>query len=107
MEGGKLVFISGQVPEDVNGNIADPDDFEKQARQVFENLKLMLEAAGARFNDIVKLGVLLTEQEQWRPFCGIRSEYLEEPYPATTLWVVKSLAKPEWRLEVEATAVIE
>ena len=107
VEGGKLVVISGQVPEDVDGNIVVPGDFEKQVRQVFENLKMMLEAAGATFKDIVKLGVLLTEQEQWRPFCRIRSEYLEAPYPATTLFVVKSLAKPEWMVEIEAMAIVD
>jgi reactive intermediate/imine deaminase len=106
VEGGRLVIISGQVPEDVGGNIVGPGDFEKQARQAFENVRLMLEAAGATFKDIVKLMVLLTEQDQWQPFCKIRREYLEAPYPATTLLVVKSLARPEWMVEIEAMAVV-
>lgn len=107
VEGGKLVVISGQVPEDADGNVVAPGDFEKQVRQVFENLRNMLEAGGATFKDIVRLGVLLTEQEQWQPFDGVRGDYLQPPYPATTLFVVKSLAKTEWMVEIEAMAVVD
>ncbi|MGD9322248.1 MAG: RidA family protein [Desulfobacteraceae bacterium] len=107
VEGGKLVVISGQVPEDADGNVVAPGDFEKQVRQVFENLRNMLEAGGATFKDIVRLGVLLTEQEQWQPFDRVRGDYLQPPYPATTLFVVKSLAKTEWMVEIEAMAVVD
>ena len=107
VEGGHLVVISGQVPEDVEGRVVSPGDFEKQVRQVFENLRSMLETGGATFKDIVRLGVLLTDQTQWKPFDTIRSDYLEEPYPATTLFVVKSLAKPEWMVEIEAMAMVD
>lgn len=107
VEGGKLVVISGQVPEDADGNVVAPGDFEKQVRQVFKNLRNMLEAGGATFKDIVRLGVLLTEQEQWQPFDRVRGDYLQPPYPATTLFVVKSLAKTEWMVEIEAMAVVD
>ena len=107
VEGGKLVVISGQVPEDADGNVVAPGDFEKQVRQVFENLRNMLEAGGATFKDIVRLGVLLTEQEQWQPFDRVRGDYLQPPYPATTLFVVKSLAKTEWMVEIEGMAVVD
>ncbi len=107
VEGGKIVVISGQVPVDINGNIAPRGDFEKHVRQAFENLRNMLAAGGATFQDIVYLGVLLTEQNQWQPFDKIRSDYLKEPYPATTLFVVKSLAHPDWMIEIEAIAVVD
>ena len=107
VDGGKLVIIAGQVPEDKQGTIVAPGNFERQARQVFENLRNMLEAGGATFKDLVQLMVLLTEQDQWQPFDKIRGDYLESPYPATTLFVVKSLAKPEWMVEIEAVAVVD
>jgi reactive intermediate/imine deaminase len=107
VEGGKLVIISGQVPEDIEGNIVAPGDFEKQARQVFKNLGLMLEAGGATFKDIVRIGYFLTDQKQWQPFDKIRSDYLEKPYPPGTLIIVKSLAKPEWMIEIEAMAIVD
>ena len=102
----KIVVISGQTPVDVNGNICPRGDFEKHVRQVFENLKLQLDTAGATFEDIVYLGVFLTEQSQWQPFDKIRGDYLKEPYPATTLLVVKSLAHQDWMCEIEAIAVL-
>ena len=104
---GRVLVISGQVPVDVHGNIAPRGDFEKHARQAFENLRNMLAAEGATFQDIVYLGVLLTDQKQWQPFDKLRSDYLKEPYPATTLFVVKSLAHPDWMIEIEAIAVID
>ena len=107
LEAGKLIVISGQVPEDAKGNVVALGNFEKQVRQVFENLRNMLEAGGATFKDIVRLMVLLTEQDQWQPFDKIRGDYLEPPYPATTLFVVKSLAKPEWMVEIEAMAIVD
>jgi len=67
----------------------------------------MLAAGGATFQDIVYLGVLLTDQNQWQPFDKIRSDYLKEPYPATTLFVVKSLAHPDWMIEIEAIAAVD
>jgi enamine deaminase RidA (YjgF/YER057c/UK114 family) len=102
----KTVVISGQVPVDVDGNIAPRGDFEKHVRQAFENLRNQLAVAGATFKDIVYLGVLLTDQSQWQPFDKIRGDYLEEPYPATTLIVVKSLAHQDWMCEIEAIAAL-
>ena len=104
---GKVLVISGQGPVDVNGNVAPRFDFEKHVRQAFENLRNMLVAGGGTFQDIVYLGVLLTDQNQWQFFDRLRGEYLKEPYPATTLLVVKSLCNPDWMVEIEAIAVVD
>ena len=103
----KIVVISGQVAADKDGNFLKWGDFEKHTRMAFENLRNVLEAAGAGFKDIVYLGVLLTDNTQWREFDRIRSDYLVEPWPATTLFVVKSLAHPDWMIEIEAIAAID
>lgn len=105
-KGGELIVIAGQVPIDKEGSVVSPGDFEKQTRQVFENLKGQLEAGGATSKDIIRLGVLLTEQSQWKQFDEIRSDYLEKPFPVTTGFVVKSLFNPKWMLEIEAMAFI-
>jgi 2-iminobutanoate/2-iminopropanoate deaminase len=106
-KGGELIIIAGQVPIDNTGNVVAPGDFEKQTRKVFENLKCQLEAGGASFKDIIRLGVLLTDQNQWKQFDQIRSDYLREPFPVTTGFVVKTLFNPKWMLEIEAMAFIE
>ena len=107
VRGGTLVVISGQVPWDAQGKLVGKDDLRAQTRQVFENLKNMLASAGATFNDVVKLGIFLKNREDFAIFKDIRAEYLTPPFPPTTLLVVKDLAREEWLLEVEVTAVVE
>ncbi len=107
LKGGRLVVISGQVAWDVQGNLIGGTDIKAQAVQVFENLKNMLASAGATFQDVIKLGIFLKNIEDFGPFKETRAQYLKPPYPPTTLLIVKSLARPEWLLEVEAMAVIE
>lgn len=107
VKGGSLVVISGQVAWDAKGNLVGKGDIKAQSRQVFENLKNMLAAAGAGFQDVVKLGIFLVNREDFAAFREVRAQYLAPPFPPTTLLVVKSLAREEWLLEVEAMAVIK
>ncbi len=107
VKGGSLVVISGQVAWDVQGNLVGKGDIRAQTRQVFENIKNMLASAGATFQDVVKLGIFLKNLEDFGAFREIRAQYLKPPFPPTTLLVVKSLAREEWLLEVEAMAVVE
>jgi reactive intermediate/imine deaminase len=104
---GTLVVISGQVAWDVDGNLVGKGDIRAQSRQVFENLKNMLASAGATFKDVVKLGIFLKNREDFAAFREIRAQYFTPPFPPTTLLVVKSLAREEWLLEVEAMAVLD
>lgn len=104
---GTLVVISGQVAWDVRGNLVGRGDFKAQARQVFENLKNMLASAGATFKDVVKLGIFLKNLEDFTALKEVRSQYLAPPFPPTTLLIVKSLAREEWLLEIEAMAVTD
>jgi len=106
VKGGNLVVISGQVPWDAEGKLVGPGDFGAQTRQVFDNLRNMLAAAGGSFKDVVKLTIFLKEREDFAIFKDIRAEYLTPPYPPTTLLVVKDLAREEWMLEVEVWAVV-
>ncbi len=104
---GRLVVISGQVAWDAKGNLVGKGDIKAQAGQVFENLKNMLTGAGASFKDVIKLGIFLVNREDCIPFREVRAQYLKPPYPPTTLLVVKSLAREEWLLEIEAMAMVE
>ncbi len=106
IKGGNLVMIAGQVPWDAEGKLVS-EDFAAQTRQVFENLKNMLSAAGATFADVIKLTIFLKEREDFMIFKDIRAEYLIPPFPPTTLLVVKDLARAEWKLEVEVIAIVD
>jgi len=106
IEAKELVFISGQVPEDEQGNVVGKRDIEVQARQVMENLKAMMASAGGSLNDIAKLTILLTDMKFYDAVSKIRYEYFRNDFPAATLFEVKSLAKKDWLLEIEAIAVL-
>ena len=106
VQGGALVFISGHVPADAQGNLVGKGDIAAQTKQVFENLKAMLEDAGATFNDVVKLGIFLKNIGDFPAFAEVRSQYLTAPFPTATLVAVSSLVDKDWLVEVEAIAVV-
>ena len=106
--GGKLVFISGQVPEDALGNFVGKGDIEAQTRQVLTNLKIMVEEAGGTVADIVKITVFMVEitPSSYETVARLRREFFGDGYPASTMVEVNSLVSPEWLIEIEAWAVI-
>jgi|SRR6476619_8460085 len=103
---GRIIYISGQVPLDTDGELVGEGDFEAQARQVFANLSAALEAAGAGWNDVVKLNYFLTEIGELGTVRTIRDEYIDtERPPASTLVQVSALFRPEAMVEIEAVAI--
>ena len=108
---GTLVYIAGQVSADASGKLVGEGNFEAQVEQVFKNLKLALEAAGATMADIVKLNTYLVaevSQDDLPKMRAIRDRYLnKEKPPASTLVVVSRLARPGWLIEIEVVAAID
>lgn len=108
---GKLLFISGQVPVDANGEIVSAEDFEAQVDQVFSNLSHILETAGASFRDVVKLGTFLTRSDDIPAFGRKRAAFFSNffpdgDFPTSSLIVVAGLADPRFLVEIEAYATI-
>ena len=101
-----VVFVSGQGPISADGELVGEDDFEAQVRTTFENLRTVLEEAGASFEHVVKLGVFLTDIGRLRDYGRIRAELMPGPPPASTAVQVVALAVPRMMIEVEAFAVL-
>jgi 2-iminobutanoate/2-iminopropanoate deaminase len=101
---GPLVFISGCAPVDSSGRLVS-EDIRDQARQVHENLKLILDATGSDFSSITKVVVYVTEMSERAVINEIREEYFGSAKPASTLVEVSALAIPGMRVEIEAIAV--
>jgi enamine deaminase RidA (YjgF/YER057c/UK114 family) len=104
---GRLVVVSGQPAIDEHGEPVGPGDPDTQARQVFANLGRCLAAAGATFDDVVKLthfttdiGYLASIGAAWDEFVDPRHE------PASVAIQVRALSRPEFLLEVEAMALV-
>lgn len=97
----RLVFVSGQVPEDEAGNV--PEDFRSQCLLVWKNIELQLKAAGMRLTDIVKITVFLSDRKYRQENSEIRQEVLGSHQPALTV-IIAGIYEEKWLLEIEAIA---
>lgn len=102
----KTVYISGQIAFDKAGTIVGAGDMAAQAEQVFKNLQAALEAAGAKFADVVKMNTYITDMSKAPAVREVRARYFGQTAPASTLVQVAALARPELMLEIEVIAVV-
>jgi reactive intermediate/imine deaminase len=101
-----VVFLAGQVPISPEGQLVGEGDIEAQCRQVFDNLKAVLEQAGATFDDLVKVTVYLLDATNLPVYRRVKAEFVTGRQPASTAIEVKALAFPGLLVEVEAIAVL-
>src|SRR5262249_31747975 len=106
MDGGRLLYISGQVAWDGSGDIVGKGDVSAQARQVFENLRGVVQAAGGDLQNLMKITTYITRIEDFPAVAAARSAVFQGELPASTLIVVKSLFHPDFLIEVEGVAAV-
>ncbi|MBI4631424.1 MAG: RidA family protein [Chloroflexi bacterium] len=110
VQSGRTLYVAGQVALDLSGNVVGRGDFLAQARQVFENIKAALIAAGTGFENVVKINIYATasfDEKQLPAFREIRDSYVNVTNPPTSTFViVHRLVREEFLLEIEAVAVI-
>ena len=103
IKAGNLVFLSGQIPLDpVTMEVVD-GDFEARARQVFDNLRAVAEAAGGNLNQVVKLTIFMTDLANFATVNKVMEDYFDLPFPARAAVGVASLPKD---VDVEADAIL-
>lgn len=103
---GRLVFLSGMTARRADGTMAGVGDIEAQTRQVCENLKAAVEAAGGTMDDICRVDVYIRNMEQFAGIHKVRREYFREPLPASTMVEVNKMTSPDALIEISAIAVI-
>lgn len=103
---GRLVFISGMTARRPDGSIAGIGDVEAQTRQVCENLKAAVEAAGGTLDDICRVDVYVRNIEHFEKIHRVRREYFKAPAPASTMVEVTKLVSPEYLVEISAIALV-
>ena len=103
---GDLVFVSGIVAVDREGQLVGGADVVAQARQVFQNMREVLAAAGCGFEDVVRVTIYLTDVDDRPSINPVRQEVFGEARPASTLVEVPRLSVPGAKIEVEAVAVL-
>ncbi|KPK06660.1 MAG: hypothetical protein AMJ64_08675 [Betaproteobacteria bacterium SG8_39] len=106
LEGARLVFVSGLLARDRDGNIIGKGDMGAQIRQVGENLRTALAAAGASLDDLVRTTTYVTDIEEFFRHVDARQEYFGRALPTSTTVEVRRLSHPEFLVEVEAFAAL-
>jgi enamine deaminase RidA (YjgF/YER057c/UK114 family) len=103
---GRTIYVSGQLPLDKHGNLVGTGDFEAQAEQVFANLGAALAAAGASFDDVVKLNMYVNDMRQIKALRAARDRRINmKAPPASTLVEVERFVTEGAMVEIDAIAV--
>ena len=104
---GRLVFLRGQCPQDLDdARNVDSHDPVDQTHQVMRNIRQLIEEAGGTMEHLVKIVVYLTDIRHREAVYRTLGEYIRGVHPVSTGLVVQALARPEWLVEIDATAVI-
>jgi enamine deaminase RidA (YjgF/YER057c/UK114 family) len=106
---GDLYFIAGQLAVDAKGQVVGRHDFELQFRQVFENLRIVLEGLGVGFGHVAKFTTYFVHSQDIEKFMRLRAElfpkiFRDGRYPPNTICVIDRLVKEDFLLEIEAIA---
>ena len=106
---GKIITVGGLVSADENHHSLHPGDLDAQIREIYEQLKKILEKAGASFDDIVKTVDYIAPQAlpSYAATAKVRREYFGDNYPAATGIVVNRLLREDWLIEIEAIAILD
>ena len=102
---GNTIYVSGQIAYSPEGKLVGEGDMKAQTRQVYQNIKDILAAAGADIRDIIKINTYITDQSKFMDMLEVRKEIFGDNPPASTAVVVAGLAFPGLLIEVEAVAI--
>ena len=104
---GRTVFLRGQIGQDLDtSESVSIGDAEGQTEQAMKNIKMLLEEAGGQLEHICKITIYLIDPRYREPVYRTVGKWLKGVHPVSTGIVVSALARPEWLVEVDATAVI-
>ncbi len=103
---GRLVFVSGMTARRPDGSITGIGDISEQTRQVCENVKAAVEAAGGSMDDVCRVDVHVRNMEHFEAIHKVRGQYFRPPLPASTMVEVTKMTSPDCLIEMSAIAVV-
>jgi enamine deaminase RidA (YjgF/YER057c/UK114 family) len=104
---GTMVFLRGQCPQDLDtAKNIDSHDPVEQTHKVMQNIKQLIEECGGRMEHLVKVVIYITDVRHREAVYRTMGEYIKGVHPVSTGLVVTALARPEWLVEIDGTAVI-
>ena len=105
-EGGKTVWLAGQIATADDAGKSLAGDFEGQARQIFKLLNATLEKAGGKLSNMVQMTVFITDVRYGDRLTEIRREIFGDNFPGSALITITALANPDAKIEIQGYAVI-
>lgn len=105
--GGRTIYLRGQCPQNIeNAKNIDSHDPAEQTHKVMQNIKQLIEECGGSMEHLVKVVVYVTDVRHREAVYRTMGEYIKGVHPVSTGLVVQALARPEWLVEIDGTAVI-
>jgi 2-iminobutanoate/2-iminopropanoate deaminase len=101
-----MIFVSGQVSRDDEGNVVGGTSMLEQTRQCLRNIEKCLQAAGASLSDVVWTTVYTTDMREFREIIAAREEFFKTNLPTSTMVEVNHFTQPELKVEIQAIAAI-
>jgi len=105
VQSGNMIYVSGQVAVNPDGQIVGKGDMRAQTRQTLENIKAVLAVAGVTMDDVVKINSFVTDISKASEMMEVRREYFGHQPPASTTVEVKALIYPDLMIEIEVVAM--
>jgi reactive intermediate/imine deaminase len=102
----RMIWVSGQLPFDEDGQLVGKGDIEKQTDQCIKNIDDVLAGLGGTLDDVVQVTVFVKAMGDLKTIHEVRLRYFKEPYPTSTLVEVKGFVHPEALIEINAVAVL-
>ena len=102
-----FLFIKGMTARDIDNNVVGKGDIKAQTRQVLENIKIILEAAGCTFDHVVKKTLFVIDINHSKEIHEVQAEYFKKDYPASTMVQVSRLASEDLLIEIEVIAALD
>lgn len=103
----KMIFVTGQIAMDKDGNAVAPGDIVKQTEFVFENINSILKESDASLDDVVKAVIYVTNMDDFKEISAVRNKYFAKSKPVSTLVEINRTVKDGCDIEIEVIAVKE
>jgi reactive intermediate/imine deaminase len=101
----EMIFVTGQIALDKDGNVVAPDDIVKQTEFVFKNIQAILQEGGASLDDVVKAVIYVTDISKFKDISAIRNKYFTISKPVSTLVEISRTVKDGCDIEIEVIAI--
>lgn len=101
----EMIFVTGQIAMDKDGNAVAPGDFTKQTEFIFENIQKILNEGGASLDDVVKAVIYITDMDKFSEVSAVRNKYFEQARPVSTLVEISKTVKEGCDVEIEVVAI--